>query len=182
MEHVLADSPCVVDIGELEERIASALGDFEGKPYELIPMLQSVQRELGYLPEEALLEIARLTKQPTARVFGVATFYAQFRFQPVGRYIIKICRGTACHVSGSDLILEDLEAYLGIATGETTSDRLFTLETVACFGSCALAPVIVINDSVYGLMNPSKTRRLLDKLRREEIPTGSEGETVRAEG
>ena len=123
---------------------------FKGREDELIPMLQSVQRTLGYLPEQALLEIARLTRVPAARVYGTATFYAQFKLQPVGKYIVKVCRGTACHVKGSDRILEDIENHLDVAPGETTMDRLFTLETVACFGSCALAPIVVVNGTVYG--------------------------------
>ena len=154
--------------GELEQQLCEALRDFDGRPQELIPMLQNVQRALGYLPEAALLEISRLTRLPCAQVFGVATFYAQFRLEPVGKYIIKICRGTACHVSGSDLILEDIQNFLHVAPGGTTKDRLFTLDTVACFGCCALAPVVVVNDLVYGLMNPSKTRGLLEGLRRDD--------------
>jgi len=173
MERDIVEAPSVGnDIVRIEDVLSEIRCEFEGRPEELIPLLQRVQKELGYLPERALLEIAELTRLPTARVFGVATFYAQFRFQPIGKYVIKVCRGTACHVSGSDLILEDLQAYLDIGPGETTNDGLFTLETVACFGSCALAPVVVINDSVYGLMNPSKTRKLLNSLRREEIAAG----------
>ena len=182
MEQTTLEAPFAEDRAELEERLVRILKEFEGRPEELIPMLQKIQRDLGYLPERALLEVAELTGQPAAKVFGVATFYAQFRFQPVGKYIIKVCRGTACHVSGSDLILEDLESYLDVSAGETTDDGLFTLETVACFGSCALAPVIVINDSVYGLMNPSKTRQLLEELRREEMPVSMGNEVEISEG
>ena len=168
------EAPLVAEhISGIEEALSEICCDFEGKPQELIPLLQRVQKDLGYLPEEALVRIADFIRLPTAKVFGVATFYAQFRFQPIGKYVIKVCRGTACHVSGADLILEDLQAYLKIGPGETTEDRLFTLETVACFGSCALAPVVVINDSVYGLMNPSKTRRLINLLKREEIPASA---------
>jgi len=171
MGHDTLEAPSVGEhISRIEEALSEIRCDFEGKQEELIPLLQRIQNDLGYLPERALLEIADLTRLPAARVFGVATFYAQFRFQPIGKYVVKVCRGTACHVSGANLILEDLQTYLKIGPGETTEDRLFTLETVACFGSCALAPVVVINDSVYGLMNPSKTRRLLNSLRREEIP------------
>ncbi|MBU1744752.1 MAG: NADH-quinone oxidoreductase subunit NuoE [Proteobacteria bacterium] len=150
---------------EIEGLFAEIRKRFKGREDELIPMLQNVQRELGYLPEEALLEIARLTRVPAARVYGTATFYAQFRLQPVGKYIVKVCRGTACHVKGSDRILEDIQKHLGVAPGQTTLDRLFTLETVACFGSCALAPIVVINDTVYGNTDRSKTLRLLDDIR-----------------
>ena len=168
---------CEYDL-DLEEHLSGILGEFDGRPDELIPMLQKVQRALGYLPEGALLEIARLTRLPAARVFGVATFYAQFRLQPVGKYIIKVCRGTACHVSGSDVILADIGNYLQITTGATTRDRLFTLETVACFGCCALAPVIVVNDLVYGLMTPAKSRDLLEGLRRNEVPVGNGSDVI----
>ncbi|MBS3918400.1 MAG: NADH-quinone oxidoreductase subunit NuoE [Deltaproteobacteria bacterium] len=143
--------------------------EFKGMANELIPMLQRVQRMLGFLPEQALLEIARLTGLSTARVYGTATFYAQFRFQPAGKYIIRVCRGTACHVKGSDRLLDTIEEYLQVAPGQMTPDGLFTIETVACFGSCALAPVMVINDSVYGSLNRSRALKLLDEIRvREE--------------
>jgi len=146
--------------------------EFKGRPDELIPMLQRVQRALGFLPEQALLEIARLTRLSAARVFGTATFYAQFRFQPAGKYIIRVCRGTACHVKGSDRILDTIEDYLQVAPGQMTPDGLFTIETVACFGSCALAPIMVINDSVYGSLNRSRALKLLDEIRvREEAST-----------
>lgn len=138
---------------------------FKGRQDELIPILQSVQRKLGFLPESALLEIARLTRLPAARVFGTATFYAQFRLQPVGKYIIKVCRGTACHVKGSDRILEDIQDHLRVAPRQTTADGLFTLETVACFGSCALAPIVVINDSVYGNTDRTRVLKLFDDIR-----------------
>jgi len=166
------DTECYGYGVQSEERLPEILDEFDGSPEELIPMLQNVQRTLGYVPEGALLEIARLTGLPAARVFGVATFYAQFRLQPVGEYIIKVCRGTACHVSGSDVLLEDIQNHLQVCPGETTDDRLFTLETVACFGCCALAPVIVVNDYVYGLMTPTKTRNLLERLRRGDVPGG----------
>lgn len=148
------------------EGLFSAMGkQFHGKAEDLIPMLQRVQRVLGFLPEPALLEIARLTRLSTAKVFGTATFYSQFRLQPVGKYIIRVCRGTACHVKGSDRILDYLQDYLRIFPGQTTPDGLFTVETVACFGSCALAPILVVNDSVYGSVNRAKALKLLEDLK-----------------
>ena len=137
---------------------------FTGGAGDLIPMLQTVQNRMGYLPEEALVEIARITGTPAASVFGVATFYAQFRLRPVGRHIIKICTGTACHVRGSHRILNDLENRLHVAPDQTTDDRLFTLQTVACFGACALAPVVVVNESVNGRMNATKTLGMVQEL------------------
>ncbi len=158
------------DEGPLEYKgqLPEIFHEFQGRPDDLIPILQRVQAAMGYLPEEALLEVAYLTGLPPARVFGVATFYSQFRLQPIGKHIIRVCRGTACHVRGSGRILKDITARLQVAPGETTEDRLFTLETVACFGSCALAPVVVIDDMVYGRMNSSKVRKILDEIRMEE--------------
>lgn len=150
---------------EIEKLFAEIRERFEGKAEELIPMLQYAQRALGFLPEEALLEIARLTRLPTSRVFGTATFYSQFRLQPVGKYMVRVCRGTACHVKGTARILDDIQDHLQVAPGQTTKDGLFTLETVACFGSCALAPIMVVNDSVYGSTNRSKALKLLDDFR-----------------
>ena len=157
---------------EIEALFAEIRKEFKGRADELIPMLQRFQRALGFLPEQALLEIARLTGLSTARVYGTATFYAQFRFQPAGKYIIRVCRGTACHVKGSNRILEDIEGHLQVSPGQMTPDGLFTIETVACFGSCALAPIMVINDSVYGSLNRSRALKLLDEIRvREEAST-----------
>jgi len=149
---------------ETDRHLGEIFKEFEGRADELIPMLQSVQGRLGYLPQKALLQIANLTRLPSSKVFGVATFYAQFRLQPVGRHIIKVCRGTACHVRGSEQILNYIQSRFEVAPGGTTSDRLFTLETVACFGSCALAPVVVIDERVYGRMNSLKVQAILDEI------------------
>jgi NADH-quinone oxidoreductase subunit E len=167
MAQIAGGNALCEDTLELEGLMSEIRRKFERRSDDLIPALQRVQGALGYLPERALLEIASITGAPSSKVFGVATFYAQFRLQPVGKHIIRICRGTACHVRGSGRILKDIQARLQLAPGETTKDRLFTLETVACFGSCALAPVVVIDDSVYGRMNSSKVGRILDELRRE---------------
>jgi NADH-quinone oxidoreductase subunit E len=134
------------------------------KPEELIPMLQTIQKSLGYLPEYALLDLARLTRMPAAAVFGVATFYEQFRMTPGGRHTVRLCRGTACHVRGAERILNDVESAYRVKPGETTDDGSFTLETVACFGSCALAPVVVVDGAVKGRMTPAKTCRALEDL------------------
>ncbi len=165
MEQATYKELSVESIPEMERLFAEMREKFEGKPRELIPMLQSVQRALGFLPEQALLEIARLTGLSAAKVFGSATFYSQFRLQPVGKYIVRVCRGTACHVKGSARLLRDIQNHLQVVPGQMTQDRLFTLETVACFGSCALAPVMVVNDSVYGRMNRAKALKLLDDIR-----------------
>jgi len=153
------------DPGGLFTRIKQG---FKGRPEELIPLLQQVQRALGYLPEEVLREIASFIRMPAAKVFGTITFYSQFRLRPVGKYIIRVCRGTACHVKGSDRILDDVQVHLQTTPGETTSDGLFTLETVACFGSCALAPVMVVNDTVYGNVKRVNALQLLEDIRARE--------------
>ncbi|MHB8105747.1 MAG: NADH-quinone oxidoreductase subunit NuoE [Dehalococcoidales bacterium] len=141
--------------------VAKVLASFNGEKAELIPILQQVQLKIGYLPQVAMKSIAGFVKVPESTVYGVATFYAQFKFMPVGRNIIKVCRGTACYVKGSPRILDELEKLLGIKDGGTTKDMEYSLETVACFGSCALAPVVVVNDRVYGRMTPIKARELI---------------------
>ena len=135
------------------------LGAFERRPESLIPLLQAVQESLGYLPPEALGTVARHARVPRSRVYGVASFYAQFRFNPVGRQRVAVCRGTACHVGGSQFILEELERTLGILEGETTEDMEYSLETVACIGCCGLAPCISVNDEVSAKLTPKKIRK-----------------------
>lgn len=116
----------------------------------LIPLLQDVQEIYGYLPELALSDVASYTGYPLSRVYGVATFYNQFRLTPLGENVIRVCRGTACHVKNSTDILYALETALNIKAGETTRDKKFTIETVACIGACSIAPVISVNDEYYG--------------------------------
>ena len=142
---------------------------------QLIPLLQLIQNRLGYLPTEALVLVAEHLCIPAADVYGVATFYNQFRFNPPGRYPIKVCLGTACHVKGSDIILENFERKLEIKDGETTPDRELSIERVACVGCCALAPVTVMKETVYGHMAPSKVEGLVlqarmatEKLKRQQ--------------
>ena len=137
---------------------------FERKPQYLIPILQFVQGEAGYLTPEALHEVARYLRIPESTVFGVATFYAQFHFTPRGRNKVTVCRGTACHVRGSAVLVRELEQRLGIKPGETTPDQGFTLETVACFGACALAPVVVLNEQVLRQQTSAMLRRSITQL------------------
>ncbi|MFO8057012.1 MAG: NADH-quinone oxidoreductase subunit NuoE [bacterium] len=141
--------------------LESVLSSHERTRSELIPILQEVQDAQGYLSEEVVDRIAEFLGLSANDVYGVATFYAQFRYRPVGRHMVKVCQGTACHVRGGKQILEAVRKKLGIKTGETTEDGEYTLERVACFGSCALAPVVVIDDVVYGRMSPKKTEELL---------------------
>ncbi len=141
--------------------VEAVLSSHERSRSELIPILQEVQEAQGYLSVDAIDRIAEFLGLSSNDVYGVATFYAQFRYRPVGKHMIKVCQGTACHVRGGKQILEAVQKELGIKTGDTTEDGEYTLERVACFGSCALAPVVVIDDVVYGRMSPQKTQELL---------------------
>ena len=133
-----------------------------------IPLLQRLQEVYGYLPREVVFEVSRITGIPASQFFGVATFYEQFHFEPRGRHIIRCCRGTACHVRGGLKVIDAAGKALGIKERETTPDRLFTLETVACLGTCALAPVVVIDDTYHGQMTPSRVDRTIRRIIQEE--------------
>jgi len=165
MTEVTQDIQTVVQKDEeaVTTRVDEILESYTGVKAELIPILQQVQQAFGYLPEEAMSRIAKFVDVPECTVFGTATFYTQFKFVPAGRNIIKVCRGTGCYVKGAPRILEEIEKVLGIKDGETTPDLEYTLETVACFGSCALAPVMVVNDRVYGRMTTDKVKKILDR-------------------
>lgn len=131
----------------------------------LIPLLQQVQTKMGYVPKEAIAEIGSQLGVSTSEIFGVLTFYAQFRLKPVGRHLIKVCRGTACHVRGAPLIIDAVEWELKLPEFEdTTPDGEFTFEKVACFGACALAPVVIIDDETIGAMSPDKMRKRIRKI------------------
>lgn len=134
----------------------------------VLPTLQKVQREFGYLPKEAIAAVARFTGVSDSHVYGVATFYSHFKFTPVGKHHITVCCGTACHVRGSNKLIGDLQDRLQIDPGETSPDGTFSLETTACFGSCALAPVIVINGKVQGRMNRKRILKAIDALDESE--------------
>ncbi|WP_300524256.1 NADH-quinone oxidoreductase subunit NuoE [Aminiphilus sp.] len=136
-----------------------------GKRGNTIPLLAEIQKELGYLPEEAIRYVSSKLDIPAAELFGVATFYAMFRLQPEGRYVVRLCRGTACHVQGSLLIGEQLQRYLHVKEGETTEDGLFTLQFVACLGCCSLAPVMMVGDEVHGRLTPEKAVDVLEAYR-----------------
>jgi NADH-quinone oxidoreductase subunit E len=128
-----------------------------------------VQEELGYLPEEAITEIAKFLGLSENEVYGIASFYAQFRFERQGEHIMRVCQGTACHVRGGRRILETVENELGIQPGETSEDYKFSLARVACFGSCALAPVMVVDKTVYGRMTTAKARQILAPYLKEPV-------------
>jgi len=131
----------------------------------LIGVLQEVQDRFGYLPRPALEEIGRRARLPLSRVYGVVTFYAQFYTEPRGRHTIRCCRGTACHVKGAGRVLDAVKRELGVDEDETTPDLLFYLETVACVGTCFLAPVMMIDNQYYGMLTPQKIQRILQSYR-----------------
>jgi NADH-quinone oxidoreductase subunit E len=132
----------------------------------LIPVLQDVQKEYGFLSGESMEEISFIIGAPVSRVYGVATFYKQFRLQPPGRFVIKLCDGTACHVMGSVTLLNVIVDELKLETGDTTKDGLFTISPVACLGCCSLAPVIMISEETYGGLTPQKVRKILKDYQR----------------
>lgn len=150
----------------------------------LLPILQEVQERFGYLPREAMEQIASSLQIPKVDVYSVATFYNQFRLNPPGKYQIKVCMGTACHMAGGHIVMESFERRLNIKEGETTPDREFSLERVACVGCCALAPVVVVNENVEGKVRPTRVdgilmslgKEILKKAGKEEKPEeGREG-------
>jgi NADH-quinone oxidoreductase subunit E len=146
---------------QASQAVAEILGSYTKEKRNLIPLLQEVQTKLGYLPRKAMQEIADFLEMPEVDVWGVATFYNQFRFVPLGKYHTKVCMGTACHLAGGKLILEALERELAIKVGETAEDGSFSLERVACIGCCMLAPVIVIGGKIHPRMTPFKVEEAL---------------------
>ena len=153
---------------EVKEKVDKIIQANSGEHSSVITILQEVQKEYRYLPEEILEYIANSINISPAKVFGIATFYENFSISPKGKYIIKICDGTACHVRKSIPILETLRKELSLSKEkDTTDDLLFTVETVSCLGACGLAPVLNINDKVYGKMTPESTIELLNKIRGE---------------
>ena len=142
------------------------LWKYQGEMGALIPLLQSAQETYGYVPESAIDHISEIVGIPAADIYGVVTFYSQFRLKPMGKNIIKICDGTACHVNASTAIIKTIEEELQIDGDETTEDGLFTLQKVACLGCCSLSPVIMINDETYGKLTPKKVTELLKECRR----------------
>ncbi len=161
-----AASGMIPDISEILSRYPSAHRD------SLIPLLQEIQEQHGYLSREAVVEVGRHLSLPASKIYGVATFYNQFRFQPQGRFHIQICRGTACHVKGSAAVLSALQKFLKVDPGETTRDGLFSLEVVACIGACGLAPLICVNGDFHGSVTPQKAEKILKTYRRKAAEDG----------
>ena len=149
--------------------ISGVLNKYSSIKGSLITILQQTQDTYGYLPKSAIELISEKTGIATSEIMGVGTFYTQFRFQPVGKYLIMLCQGTACHVNSSELILQTVKDELQINDGETTSDGLFSLKCVACLGCCSLSPVMMINENTYGSLTPDKTKKILKELREAAV-------------
>ena len=149
---------CDSSVNQEAKEIVAAIGT---EPEFAIPLLQEIQRRHSYLPEDLMEAVAVESGIPASRLFGVATFYSQFRFTPQGKHLIRICKGTACHVAGAEMLSSSISDDLGIAEGETTEDLMFSLESVACLGCCSLAPVVMIDDEIYGKLSPKKIKEIL---------------------
>lgn len=150
-------------------KVCAILDQYDHDATRLVPILQAVQEEYRYLPQEVMAFVATALDIPPARVYGVATFYSHFALQPKGKYVVRVCDGTACHVKGSQELVDALKARMGLEGGKkTTSDMLYTLETVSCLGACGLAPAVVVNEDVYGQMDAEKATALIDRINAEE--------------
>jgi len=146
-----------------DRSFARLLSEYRGRPGALVPLLQSTQKLFGYLPESTLVRIAETLRISPSEVYSVATFYGQFRLAPVGKHLITVCHGTACHVGGAERISESLQRLLNIQPGETTTDGLFTLQNVACLGCCSLSPVMMIDATVFGKLTPTALSSILKR-------------------
>ncbi|HBF87489.1 MAG TPA: NADH-quinone oxidoreductase subunit NuoE [Bacteroidales bacterium] len=134
----------------------------------LIPILQDIQEKEGFISQESIIEIGRFLNLATSKIFGVATFYNQFRFQPVGKYHVQVCRGTACHVLGSATVLEELEKTIKTKAGQTSKDGMFSIEVVACIGACGLAPVICVNGNFHAKVSKESIRKIIENYRNQQ--------------
>jgi len=161
----MASMPNAVDCAEKFEKVCGILDRFAHRSSGLIPILQAIQREYQYLPEEVLTYVATALDISPARVYGVATFYSHFAIQPKGKHIIRLCDGTACHVKDSIPILDAIRKRLKLEGKKvTTDDMLFTVETVSCLGACGLAPVLVVNEQVHGQITPAAACAIVDGI------------------
>ena len=148
----------------IQQQVDAIIARIGSGPDKAIPLLQAVQNEFRYIPLEAIERIAARTEMTETRLYGVATFYSQFRLQPVGETIIKVCHGTACHVAGAEGVTETIEKWLNIADGETTPDGKYTLESVACLGCCSLAPVVAVDDEISAHVDRTAAGELINRL------------------
>ncbi len=162
------------NIGEIDQQkvdlssIDSLIEKYKNKKGNMIPILQGVQEIYGYIPKDAFLKVSKETQLELSDMYGVATFYAQFRLKPAGKHVVKVCHGTACHVQNAKELTVALQDSLKVSDGETTDDGLFTLESVACLGCCSLAPVLMIGDETYGKLNGDKAIKIVRDIKRQE--------------
>ena len=153
--------------GKTFPRLNRELWRYRGEAGQIIPLLQAAQESYGYISETAIKYISGVTLETESEIYGVITFYKQFRLRPLGKYLIRLCAGTACHVNDAKMLRAVLEDNLHLESGDTSEDGLFTLEPVACLGCCSLAPVIMVNDQTHGRLTPKKVRGILRKYRKE---------------
>ena len=151
----------------MSKSLNEILANFCGDKSEIIPILQDIQSNIGYIPEEAIIEVSKFTQVPESEIYGVATFYTQFRFIPVGKKHIMVCKGTACHVKGAPQIIEGIERHLGIKEGEVTFDFEYSLESVGCLGCCALAPCAMINEEVESNLTLRDVKKIFSRMKRD---------------
>jgi NADH:ubiquinone oxidoreductase subunit E len=163
---------------ELLGRLENVIAEYREKPDGLIPVLQIAQGMFGYLPKSALLAISRGMNKSYSEVAGVVSFYSFFSTQPRGKYLVRVCMGTACYVRGGKQVLDALKKELGIDVGETTEDRMFSLEIARCFGACGLAPVITVNDEVHQRVKEAKIRELINSYRMQDTGEQQSGEAA----
>jgi NADH-quinone oxidoreductase subunit E len=162
------------NFGEIEQEevdlssIDSLIERYKSKKGNMIPLLQGIQEIFGYIPKDAFIKVSKETRIELSDMYGVATFYAQFRLKPVGKHIIKVCHGTACHVQNAKELTNALQDSLKVTDGDTTEDGLFTLESVACLGCCSLAPVLMIGDETYGKLTGDKAVKIVRDIKRQE--------------
>jgi len=176
VDHQGVDAPCrEATQEELLAQLDDVLAEYKGVAGALIPVLQICQAMFGYLPETALKKIALGLNKPYSEVAGVVSFYSFFTTVPRGKHLVRVCLGTACYVRGGKQVLAALKSALGVEVGETTSDRLFSLDVGRCFGACGLAPVIMIDEDVHQQVKPAKLAKILDEYR-EETPSGGNGD------
>ncbi len=169
-----------VQTGEKEIQIVeSIVNKYCDYPGPAIPILQEIQARLGYVAPDFIKKVAELTGIPVSELYGIVTFYSQFRLEPLGKYHIQICHGTACHLAGAELITEALEMETGTKSGSTSKDGMFTLEKVACMGCCTLGPVIGINGEIKGRLTPDKVKKIIHRIRQKDEGVGSDKSIVK---
>jgi NADH-quinone oxidoreductase subunit E len=151
------------------KNLKEILSTYDRDKSNLIPILQDMQSKFGYLPEEMMLEVSKFTGVPESEIYGVATFYTQFRFTPIGKKHVMVCNGTACHVGGAPHIIEGIERHLGIKEGEVTIDLKYSLESVGCLGCCALAPCAMINDEIESKLTLKNVKKLFSRKKGEKM-------------